>query len=408
MKLIVLNKDNPFAGQGAANNRLLGLLRGLNRQSVEVEILILQGYKTKHEKNDFSGAGNIDGIKYYYISKRDNISIWQKRFSEYIYYFIEPFFVNRKIESYLKQEARDTIIWLQNNALCYRLVRPSSKIYDYKIFVEMNEYPDVHKGNNSTKYIWQRIYSDRKTQYFYKNVINRLDGFALMTEALISYFEDKLSKNTKVLHLPMTVEIDRFDLTKSYNQIREINSPYIGFVGSMNDAKDGVNILIEAFALISKDFPTYKLALFGFWAYDSIKHLNRIQELGLQDRVVYSKPIDTNRVVDLIMNAVVLVLPRPDSYQARGGFPTKLGEYLASSKPVIVTPVGEIPNYLTDNVNAFFVGQGSILSLSEKLRVVLSDLSRAKEIGRNGRIVAEKQFSVDFHAVKLYHFLQSI
>lgn len=404
----MLNKDNPFAGQGAANNRLLGLLRGLIGKSVEVEILILQGYKSEREKKDFSTSGTRDGIQYYYISKRNNISIWQKRFSEYIYYFIEPLFVNRKIEGYLKHESRDSIIWLQNNALCYRLVKPKSKIYEHKLFVEMNEYPDVHKGNNSTKYIWQRIYSDRKTLYFYKNVINRLNGFALMTEALITYFKDKLSKETKVLHLPMTVEINRFDLTKSYNQIKDINSPYIGFVGSMNDAKDGVNILIEAFALISKDFPTYKLALFGFWAYDSTKHLNRIQELGLQNRIIYSKPIDSNSVVDLIMNAVVLVLPRPDSYQARGGFPTKLGEYLASSKPVIVTPVGEIPNYLFDNVNAFIAEQGSISSLGEKLRIVLSDLTKANEVGRNGRIVAEKQFSVDVHADKLYQFLQSL
>ena len=46
-------------------------------------------------------------------------------------------------------------------------------------------------------------------------------------------------------------------------------------------------------------------------------------------------------------------MARPDSRQARGGFPTKLGEYLATGKPVCVTKVGEITVYLEDNVSAF-------------------------------------------------------
>ena len=49
----------------------------------------------------------------------------------------------------------------------------------------------------------------------------------------------------------------------------------------------------------------------------------------------------------------MLVLARPDNIQAKGGFPTKLGEYLATGNPVVVTKVGEIPNYLIDGVNAF-------------------------------------------------------
>lgn len=407
MNLIVLCSKNPYANPGAASNRLIGLLNGLHKLGVEINVLILKGYYTENEDLEFLDSGIRNGIKYSYLSKRKNITIWQRRITEYFYFFFEVFIISKKVNVFFKSFQKNPIIWLQNNAICYSLVKKSN-ISHYKIFVEMNEYPDVYKGNNSQKYIWQRWFSDRKTEIFYKDILGRLNGFALMTEVLIEHFKDQIDEKTKVFHLPMTVDLDRIDLTKTYEPIESLDSPYICFVGSMNDAKDGVNLLIEAFASISKEFPNYKLALFGFWAYDSANHQKRIIELGMQDKIIYSKPIDPDKVVNLIMNADVLVLPRPDSYQARGGFPTKLGEYLASSKPVIVTPVGEIPKYLNDNKNAFFAEPGSVLSLKEKLIQVISDKTDSYRVGRNGREVAEQIFSKDVQSKRLHQFLKSL
>ena len=64
-----------------------------------------------------------------------------------------------------------------------------------------------------------------------------------------------------------------------------------------------------------------------------------------------------------LCNAKLLALARPDSIQAQGGFPTKLGEYLATGRPVVVTKVGEIPDYLEDGVNAFLSDINSGYSL---------------------------------------------
>jgi glycosyltransferase involved in cell wall biosynthesis len=407
MNLIVFSAKNPFANPGAASNRLLGLLKGLSNLGVDVKLLILQGYFSEKEHLEYAVEGKRNGINYVYISKRENITIWQRRITEYFYVFFETIIISRRINTFLKNGPNDSIIWLQNNALCYNLVKKSS-INLFKIFVEMNEYPDIHKGNNSQKYIWQRWFSNRKSDLFYNDVLKSLDGFALMTEALIKHFEHRVHKKTRILLLPMTVDIERFDLSKTYDPIKGLDSAYIAFVGSMNDKKDGVNILIEAFASIASEFTNYKLALFGFWAYDTPRHLQRIKELGIEDKVIYSKPLDSENVVHLIMNAEVLVLPRPDSHQARGGFPTKLGEYLASSKPVIATAVGEIPNYLSDNVNVFFCDEGSELSLRNRLIEVLSNRELAASIGRNGRELAVNVFSTDVQSKRLFNFLKGI
>ena len=105
------------------------------------------------------------------------------------------------------------------------------------------------------------------------------------------------------------------------------------------------------------------------------------------------------------MNANVLALARPDSHQAQGGFPTKLGEYLATGKPVCVTSVGEISDYLKDNISAFIAEPGNVDSFIDALNRVLCNAKHAEYVGLNGKIVAEKEFSIDIQSKRLATFL---
>ncbi|MCF8427099.1 MAG: glycosyltransferase [Bacteroidia bacterium] len=392
----------------AASNRLLGILNGLKSFNLEITVIILGGYFSNIEFKRYQTNGSVDGISYTYLNKLKNISLFQRRISEYIVYPILGYILFHKIKKLLSNLNEEYFIWLEYDMLSFQIAHLLPANNNLKFFIELNEFPDIHKYNQSTKYFWQRASANKTFNFFFKKIIPRLHGMALMTETLLRYYQPKVNPKTKLLHLPMTVDLKRFDLAKTYEPIEGLNCSYIAFVGSMNDAKDGVNLLIEAFGLISNDYPEYKLALFGFWAYDTSKHLYRIQELGIQDKVIYSKPIDSEKVLNLIMNSDILVLPRPDSYQAKGGFPTKLGEYLASSKPVIVTKVGEIPNYLIDQKSAFFAEPGSVESLANALKFVLFDLDKSESVGLEGRKVAEMEFSSIIQSKKLESFLKEI
>jgi glycosyltransferase involved in cell wall biosynthesis len=68
--------------------------------------------------------------------------------------------------------------------------------------------------------------------------------------------------------------------------------------------------------------------------------------------------------------------------------------------------VGEIPNYLEDNVSAFIAEPGSIDSFADVMYRALSDKDNAKRVGLNGRKVAEENFSVDVQAKRLVEFLK--
>jgi glycosyltransferase involved in cell wall biosynthesis len=410
MHLFVLSRKNPFCNPGAAANRLLGLLQGLIDCGYDITILITGGYYSVDEMTTYKGNGVIGDLKYNYLSKRRNVTIWERRISEYLTGFIDYKILEFRYSNFIEKVnfKGSSIVWIDYDNLSFKIIKQTRKSNSIKYFMELNEYPDIHHHNNSTKYFWQKMLANSTSKLFYQNILPSLDGFALMTKALIRHFEEKIGSRTKVLHLPMTVDISRFNLTLEYPKLENIKAPYIAFVGAMSDSKDGVNFLIEAFAKIANDYPAYSLALFGFWAYDTPIHLKRIKELDLESRIIYSKPISSSEVVNLIMNANLLVLPRPDSYQAQGGFPTKLGEYLATSKPIVATTVGEIPDYLEDGKNVFFAEPGSIESLTRALNKALGDSEIASRIGKEGRIVAEKQFSTKVQAANLNDFFTNI
>ena len=101
------------------------------------------------------------------------------------------------------------------------------------------------------------------------------------------------------------------------------------------------------------------------------------------------------QILQIICHDDLLVLPRPDSKQAQGGFPTKLGVYLATGNPVCSTRVGEIPDYIKNNDSLFFANPGSVSSLADALDKALIDPVNAKRVAVNGGKVAEKEFCED-------------
>ena len=130
-----------------------------------------------------------------------------------------------------------------------------------------------------------------------------------------------------------------------------------------------------------------------------------IGHLGLEQRVFWVGEYHRDTIPAILKNANLLVLPRPDSKQAQGGFPTKLGEYLATGNPVCATTVGEIPDYLVDGESVYFAESGSVGSLANAMQRALGNPEEKKRIGANGRKVAETHFNKDIQAKMLYDFL---
>jgi glycosyltransferase involved in cell wall biosynthesis len=402
MKILIIVENNPFFVSSAESNRLISLILGLKKFDVSIHLIITNGFQNINEYNNLGFKGQNSIYSYQYTAFLFNSNIWLRRLNKFVIKpFIKSVFQIFTVNNILKYDP--DIIWVSMDLSSLKIILEKKlKVKGFKFFIEISEFLDIHNIQN-TRFI-HRLSGNNRQKLFNEFVIPELNGLVVMTSALFSEF--KGYGNLKLLHLPMTVDLNRFkDLDL---KLGGLENPYIAFVGVMDNMKDGVNILIHAFNIIQHKFPNVKLYLIGGWNYDTPLHLEIIKKLNLENRVKWLGEFSREKIPIILQNATLLVLPRPDSKQARGGFPTKLGEYLATGNPVCATSVGEIPDYLIDNESVFFAQPGSIESFADAMDRALSNYENAKRVGLNGKKVAEKEFHKDIQAKKLYDFLKEL
>lgn len=289
----------------------------------------------------------------------------------------------------------DTHIWMLNPFLnlCKRI-----KI---KVIHERTEYPLV---------AIKRGVFGRLHHYFYsRKTLPRFDGIFVINNALKKYFIKLTRKRIPVAIINMMVDPSRFNLKES---TKIDNGKYIAYCGSMDIKKDGLDILIRSFGKAIEDLGGYddlKLMLIGDNTDKILKDkLNKvITESNCRDRIVFTGAVLRHEIPDLLNNAQALALARPYSLQAEGGFPTKLGEYLSTGKPVIITDTGEIGLYLKDGHNAFIAEPGSVNSFSDKIKEVFSNYTKAMEISSRGKDLVFTEFNYLNEARKLADFIKT-
>lgn len=168
----------------------------------------------------------------------------------------------------------------------------------------------------------------------------------------------------------------------------------VGYAGSLNQAKDGVLDLLEAIcrARLLLGDSKVRLDVVGGSTNEIRIAVAHAEDLGIGPNVQFHGRVPADAVAGLLQGCHVLALPRPASRQAQGGFPTKLGEYLTTGRPVLTTSVGDIPHYLRADVNCFMVPPGDPDVMAEAIASVARDYGHAQSIGRAGQELAHTTF----------------
>jgi glycosyltransferase involved in cell wall biosynthesis len=106
--------------------------------------------------------------------------------------------------------------------------------------------------------------------------------------------------------------------------------------------------------------------------------------------------------------ATALLIPLHEDLKSLARFPSKIGEYLASGRPVVTSRVGEVERFLEDGRTAYLAVPGDVVSFANLMVTVLDDVSSADAVGKAGRGVAEDVFSCSVHADAFVGFLWQI
>ncbi len=375
MKIAVVN-TLPIPCGEASVNRILSYSQGLVSYGNRVDILS-SAIATANE-------GTINGVNYHCFGSTGNKMLSLMK-------------ALHRILKNISKEKYDVVILVSNSLLLIYPIVIKGHIIGAKVLQEKSEYPFILKKKRA---FWKLIAS------LYVNTTYRLfDGLIVMTKPLMEYFKDKVKKGATLFEMPMTVDVERFAIEKKDDTPY---GDYIAYCGNMSGNKDGVLNLIDAFSKVEAIIPDIKLLLIGGTNKPEQLELlkTQVQEQGIKNIIFYGRAT-REQMPELLVNAKLLALARPSSLQSTGGFPTKLGEYLATGNPVVVTSVGDIPNYLNET-NAYIVEPNDNKAFTDAIIEVFNDYSKAVSRGLEGKKLAYSVFNAKVQSERLNSYLRSI
>jgi glycosyltransferase involved in cell wall biosynthesis len=357
-----------YPDEHAAAIRHTTLAKGLVENGHEVEFLLINTQHWNGEKSKVQ-----DGISYTCL----NLYHGKNKLLKYFSYNRAINKTKKIIREKVKGNNIDAVLLLTLEFVSVKMLLGYIRKLGIKVFHERTELPYAVKNT-------------RQQQLLLNDYYNLLTGF----EAVF-VVNDKLGKfiqqyNKKTPKLVTVVDVAFFNS----NPARPYPFPYIGYCGTIGGEKDGVPILIEAFSKISPRFPEIKLVLVGNTSNKaSIQDtLDAVEHFKLSDKIIFTGLIEREMMPGFLCNAEILVVSKPDNELNSGNFPIKIGEYLATGVPVVVTSVGEIPQFIKDGESGFLAIPNNAQSFAQKMEEALSNKERSAAIGKKGKRVAEENF----------------
>jgi glycosyltransferase involved in cell wall biosynthesis len=385
-KLFVITYE-PFPIGMAATNRILSWTKVLAQNNIDIKILILKPTEKENNLVNINSFGSINGVAYEYLN---GYTIWPIKIF-FIYKFFILLYSHFVLLKRIVNEKPKTLVTYSPFIYTKLFLILLKKIMRFILVIEETEYPKVLKKKSS-----------KFNKYIHLSSYKYADKMMVMTKELSNYFHNEL-KVKEVFHLPMSVDISRFDNIEKINT----ESDYFIYVGGQGGfIRDGLDDIIKAFIIFGKNQPNYKLLIVGSVDQNSKSYLEsnkNIEEARMVDRILFVGAKRSIEIPQLLVNSKGIIMAPPKNYTS-GGFPTKLGEFLASKRPVICTAVSEIPDYLNES-NSFLVKPGDVDALSKALSSIVIEFKRANEIGNNGYEICEDYFDVNIYGESLQKFL---
>lgn len=183
------------------------------------------------------------------------------------------------------------------------------------------------------------------------------------------------------------VDVEKFKFERNTNK-----GLVFLFVGRLI-ADKGIKEYLEAVKKIIPEYGNIKFRIVGEIQSKNRTALDEQEFFALISKYPQIEYIGkTDDIISVLKNADVLVLP---SY--REGLSKSLIEACAMSLPIITTNVAGCRDVVTDGLNGLLCDVKNVDSLESSIREMISFSEQQRlELGKNGRMIAEKYFSEEF------------
>lgn len=304
----------------------------------------------------------------------------------------------------IKQNNKKNILYFYNYPSILNIhILLFARLIGYKIIIDVVE--DYFKFNtynsraSRLKYFTARI--------FIKRIKYIADGIIVISSHLDNLMKKFSNGKCLIISIPITIDLEEFDDKIDQNINNKTNRNVIFYGGSFGQ-KDGLEFLLTAFDLVCESHYC-KLIITGRGSdHDMLRFYKLLDGLKNKEYVTYLGFVEREEYVKNLKEADIHCVTRTGSGFANAGFPFKLGEMLATGKPVICTKVGDIDQYLKDKESAILIEPDNIIQIANAIKLLTSDRVMARNIGKKGKSIAFNSFDNKSNTQKLLKLCEMV
>ena len=198
-----------------------------------------------------------------------------------------------------------------------------------------------------------------------------------------NYLRQRGVRSETVQVIPNGVNPERFEPGLAAKIIHDPKHSFtVGFVGTLKPWH-GVAVLIEAFALLHRQFPDARLLLVG----DGPERVNletRVRELGLVSVKQFTGAVAADEIPGLLATMDVAVAPYPqlDNFYFS---PLKAYEYMAAGCATVASRIGQLNDLIQHEQNGLLCAPGDVADLAKQLIRLREDAALRRRLAQAGR-----------------------
>lgn len=379
MDVFFITKE-PFPNGMAATNRIRCLAKACIAGGMNCKVII---FGRQNDDNETSPIGTFEGVPYEYIG--GSVKRWKSFLGRLQSLFLQ---INLLLYLFAKLKKNDIIYgYIQRNNYLKKII--IFIVHKRKAFFvsELCELPFESGRDNKS--------ANANRSYVYNHLFPYYDGVVAISDTLKQVALKYCNPSCVVIKIPILVEFDKYDLS---DRTLEINEPYIFHSGTLSEQKDGILGMLEAFgkahARLNKNI---HFILTG--KMESSIHYKEIvcliKKYDIIDSVHFVGYLSNTELKEKLSKASMVIINKYPTRQNQYCFSTKLGEYMAAGKPIIITRVGEAMNWLSNGKDCIVIEPNDNNQLADEIVKGFNDYNNMKAIGENAKKRCLEAF--DYH-----------
>jgi glycosyltransferase involved in cell wall biosynthesis len=201
-------------------------------------------------------------------------------------------------------------------------------------------------------------------------------------------------KEEFIFDAPVGADLDKFNFKPNEHKLEEKyqileNEHIVLYIGQLHGAQY-VELLIKAANIVLQKYTDIKFMIVGEGFLEQ-KLRQHVYDLGLEDKIIFTGAVSHNEIPAYISLASVCLAPFRDTEVTRCKSPLKIVEYMASSKAIVASNVGEVSKMLGGV--GMLTAPGDYHDLAKGIITLLGDSNLRKNLGLAARKRAEHKYN---------------